>query len=345
MNLDKKTYQGWIPAAAAAAAGYFGLGRRGRASGTTRRSGRQVRRPLKTTPSTKKPKSYVYGATNKRLDQMSRNLALLKRNANRQLGLLKFRKRETESIGCAQNGAGTNMMVGISTSAVEEPLTQLRVFNPSSPGTYITVNFTTGTQQKEVEIASVYTRFTARNNYNVPAYVSIYLCIPKVDTSIGALDAINNGLTDVSDGTLSTTNPQLKPWDSPQFRDLWQVKKRESKFLQPGQQLMLQHKVDSFMYDPSFVDTHGLLYQQSLGGHVYIVTIQGSVAHDSSTISIQGFSQAKVDIFLERDINVRYEAGADIEYVIVDDQAASFGANAVVGFPNNATGEVFSITL
>ena len=70
------------------------------------------------------------------------------------------------------------------------------MFNPATPGTFTFADFTSGTQQKEVEFASTRTYLSVRNNYNVPVKVWIYLCVPRVDTSTAPDDVMEAGLVD-----------------------------------------------------------------------------------------------------------------------------------------------------
>lgn len=337
--MEKSSYRSWLPYVAAAGASYLGISK---GKGSTK----AVNKPVRIPPAKKKR---VYKARRQNLRYLkgvAGELKDLKTKVDRGRGVLRFRCRFTAELLCAASLSNKLTVHTMSTSDIEVPLQQLRVFNPSSPGTYISMDFTSGTQMKEVEISLLKTVVTGRNNYNVPVTVTLYLCVPKNDTSIAPLTAYTNGLSQVSDGSLNETNPMFKPWDSPQFRDLWYIKKTLKKTLQPGDEIYMEYKAKTpFTYDPSFVDSHGLIFQERYSCHAYLVNIDGPIAHDSVTTTLTGVSQAKIDFLLERHIDVRYDAGADIEYCITSNVPDTIVNNAIVGLPNNATGEVFSITL
>lgn len=232
--------------------------------------------------------------------------------------VLRYRKRFVAIGATNQNSINRTVPNTISCTNIEEPLAVLRMFNPADPGNYTTVNFTTGTQIKAVEIAAIEMSVLGRNNYNVPIKVSLHLCIPKVDTSETPLSAFTAGMADVSTNTLDASAVQVKLWFSPQFRDLWSVKRTITRVVKPGEEIYMKHISPGFKYDPAFFDTHNLEYQKLLGGSAILMELEGRLAHDSTSGGVST-CPAKIDVISERNLTVKYEGGADIEYVIVSD--------------------------
>lgn len=244
------------------------------------------------------------------------------------MGTFIWKQRVCDSVQCAVNSIAYGLSTGSDTAKIESAIDNLPVFNPSTPGTYTFVDFTSGNQQKEIEICSTYTQVHIKNNYDVPVSVRVYLCIPREDTSISPLSAIQDGLTDVGSG-LTTTTPMLAPYDSPQFNDLWKVAKCKKRQLKAGQEMFMSHVVGSFQYDPSFVDNHGLSNQGRYGGHQYLIRVEGPVGHDT-TADEQGRLQGGIDFQRTTKYVIKYEAGADIKYIEIDDDNSSFTNGGIV---------------
>lgn len=72
---------------------------------------------------------------------------------------------------------------GLSVTGLETALSQLRYYDPATPGTLVTAPVGTGTFQREVHVTGVYHSLEIRNNYQVPCKITIYALTPKQDTS------------------------------------------------------------------------------------------------------------------------------------------------------------------
>lgn len=156
----------------------------------------------------------------------------LKREVENDTGTFLYKYRATGNLGTNAKAINHLGIVGNTITTIEASIDNLPVFNPALPDTYTFVDFTSGTQQKEVRLRT-FTKLLIKNNYNAPVKVTIYLCYPKADTSISTTGAMTNGLTDVGSG-LGITTSMIFPKHSPQFNDLWRIKKTESKVLEGG---------------------------------------------------------------------------------------------------------------
>jgi len=212
---------------------------------------------------------------------------------------------------------------------IEQVLGQLRYFNPATPGTLTTVDLTSGTNQKEVQI-SCRGSMQLTNNYQTPAMVCLYLLRPKVDTDTNPVAAITNGMADTSSGPLTDTSITVYPTDSCQFNDLWIIEKSVRKVLSPGKTCMLSYSTKEFSYDPSFSDTHALTYQKSNQAKVFLVRIQGTMGHDTTVSTEQGTLLAGVDIAHSIKYVVKYPAGVKMDYYIENSDYDTFTNAGVV---------------
>lgn len=245
------------------------------------------------------------------------------------MGTYIYKTRSSERITCATNFIGSKLFDGSKIGFLESAIDSLPIYDPANPSTYQFVNFNTGTQQKQIEFASTFTTLTFRNNYRVPVRVRVYLCIPREDTSLTPEQAMTNGLVDVGSG-LNVNTPMITPYDAPQFNDLWKVAKMKKVVLQPSSTSSISNVVGSFMFDPSFVDSHNLDYQGRYGSHAYLIRVEGVVAHDSVQTSEQGNAGAGVDVQRMTKYVIKYEAGADIKWIEVVDGNDSFSNAATV---------------
>ncbi len=241
---------------------------------------------------------------------LAQRVNALSRIVSLNIGTRHYRRYGSATVACAVNAVNYLNCVGIDDSYIQAALTTLKVFNPAVEETLITVNFNAGTFQKEIEIARVFTNCVCKNNYDIPIRVDMFLCIPKVDTSTSPYTAVESGLTDV--GNYAVTTPLLMPKDVPLFKDLYTVSRHIRKTLGPGQSCGMKYFGKSFMYDPSFVDVHGLTYVKAHRSHHFLIRVQGVVGHDTAVADEVGFAPAKVDVTTVRSMIIKYNAGTNI---------------------------------
>lgn len=234
------------------------------------------------------------------------------------------------SVGALASSNNLNNYTNVdlcTVSSVETVLGQLRYYNPSVPGTLTNADGAAGTFQKEFLFKSIYHKIHIRNNYQVPAYVSAYIVVPKEDTDINTSTAFTNGLNDV--GSPSSYSPLVHFTDSTQVNDLFKVVASKKILLEPGETFNMIHSTKPFQYDPSFIDNHGLTYQRKFGGAMLFIMIKGEIAHDTSAAE-RGTSACGIDYMIDTTYIVRYSAGADIRYIVVTDGSSSFTNSAVL---------------
>lgn len=260
--------------------------------------------------------------------RLQRQVNMLKKRVEAGMGTFVWKWRDAINLTCNANSKNRVDVVGSSVTAIEGAIDALPVFNPANPGTLLTVNFTTGTYQKEVEIASTVSSVVLKNNYDVPCVCKVYVCVPREDTNIPAATAITNGFTDAGSGLTGTT-PMLGPMDSEQFKSLYRIARTYKKQLGPGGMMVCKYRFGSFQYDPSYVDSHSQNYQVAYGGHLYHIEIEGVLGHDT-TAAEYGRLPAGVDIQANVTYVVKYEAGADLKYIEVVDGNNGFTNGGVV---------------
>lgn len=205
---------------------------------------------------------------------------------------------------------------------LESAIDAVKYFDPNTPGTLITVNLSTPTFQNQVRFTSCYAKAICRNNYSVPANVTIYVMSVKKDTGLAPTTVMTSSLADMSNTTI--TDPLIYPSDCHDFNDLWKITKSKSWLLSAGEECSLSHSMPSFNYDVSLSDAHNLFYQKGFHGSVFLVRVTGVLAHGSTSGHAQ--SKAGVDITYQRNYKINYPGGADIIYLESNDSPS-----AVVG--------------
>lgn len=270
-------------------------------------------------------RQYPKKSTFRRKKGVSKAVAELQRKVANNEGHLIYKNRQSDrNVSTAINQCNYINVSAFDRTLIETVIANLRYFNPALPGTFTTVDFTSGTQYKSVQIKA-YSKISLRNNYQVPVKICLYLVKPRKDTSIASKTAVENGLDDIG-LTNGELNPLVYPSDSPHFNDLWQIVSRKQLVLQPGQQCKMNNSaVPWFSYDPSYSDSHSLTYQSKWFAHQYLIRVEGVIGHDSAVATEYGVLQAGVDSVQDTIVQVRYPAGADIKYMITaDDSAAAF---------------------
>lgn len=279
----------------------------------------------------------------RRRQTLPRRLKKLEQRVEAGMGTYSWRRRTSGRLLCNVAEQAYKAENASQISVVEQAIDNLPVFNPAIPGTYTFVDFTSGTQQKEVEIANTYTSLKLTNNYQVPVKCTVYLCKPKADTSFDPNTTVINGLADIGSG-LSTVTPMIAPGDSHLFKDLWKVHRTFKKVLTPGQNMYCSNSVGSFQYDPSVTDSHALAYQNRYGGHSYLIRIEGVLGHDTSADEQANLS-CGVDFVKEQRMLIKYEAGADIHYIeVADEMDQSFTNAGVVSQKPVADNQSYSVS-
>lgn len=274
-------------------------------------------------------KTFAQKAVKKTKKLVSR-VSRIERHLKDDEGTLVYRKVSTSrlAIGALSNQAYGSYSMNYLTN-IELALAQLRYFNPSTPGTYTTVDLTSGSNSKAVRMTCRgYTKIY--NNYQVPVQASLYLLSPKTDHTVAPATSIDNGLADSSAGPLVKENLTVQPTDSLQFNDLWKIENKQSKTLMPGSTIVSWFKTKEFTYDPSFADTHNDAYQKRNNCRVHMLQLKGVLGHDTTDTSQIGFMYGAVDVENFIEYTIHYPAGARIKFLVESSGAGTVFTNGGV---------------
>ncbi len=235
------------------------------------------------------------------------------------MGTYTGRLRNVTRLIANENTSGFQTTDINTISAIEAELSRLRYYDVTRSGSVLTnIQGATGSYQKEFLIEKVYGKLTIRNNYQAPLECRAAIYGPKGDTSINPKIALTAGLADI--GNPSATSALVYATDSEQLRDLWSVKSSKTSFLDPGEELIISYTTPSFQYDPSLADSHATTYQRGFHGLATLVRISGRPSHDTVEDQ-QGAVGVAVDIWTDITTVIKYDAGADIKYLVVNDNS------------------------
>ncbi len=243
---------------------------------------------------------------------MDRRIAKVARQLNSNTGQLTYRERNTSQIVSAVNLQGYNLFEMNKVTQIEgKPLTKLYYYDPSTPGTLLNANFTTGTYSKDIELRAGY-QLIIRNNSLGNVHMKAYLCLPLDDTSISAKENWDNIDADNPSSSSSPTYVGSSPTD---FRpQLWQYKFMKQKMFKPGASCLLRHYTPAFTYKPALTDVHGLEFQRRNKAFAFLIVSYGDIAHDSVTTSNVGRSASTLDVEYKKYWRVTYSAGVNLKY-------------------------------
>ncbi len=257
-------------------------------------------------------RKYAKQTRYKRKSQTKMNkkrISYLNKKLNNNEATIVYRKRDNNDsqIGAVDTCAYKSFD-GLNKSIVELSITNLKYFDPSAPTVLQTVDYNAGTFNKQILVQPKCT-FLLRNNYRVPVMCELYICRVKSDTSQSPRAALVAGLTDV--GNLADNDIQSKVSDSMILKDLWNVKKVYKGMLQAGSQKTFMHYEKPFSYDTSLADTHNLTYIKQFKSFSWLTRLEGVVGHNPSG-SVQGKLEGGIDIIMDTQIIVKYDAGIDL---------------------------------
>lgn len=269
---------------------------------------------VKTNPTTHK-KKLVRKPTKTKV--LSKKISKLVQQCNVDTGTFTHRYRSAGTLASAVQVANQISVNGCTTTEVDTQLSHLQYYDIDNPGVLKTVDGRIGTFQKQFNFTTIGSKITIKNNYKVPCKVELFLCEPKVDTSITAKLAFETGITDVTDS--ASTSPQVHVTDSQFFMDTWKIVRSKTKILKAGAEIVESVYYKDFIYDPSQHDAHALFYQKSHHSHQWFIRIQGILSHDSVTADMVGIGPAKIDYQLDQKWVIKYPAGGDLNRILCTD--------------------------
>lgn len=238
------------------------------------------------------------------------------------------RRRDVQAVG-SQPGEMTQFaLTSINTTALENAMSSIRYYNPAT-NALVTNNVSGNSYTQMIHFKYVHQKITIRNNYQVPAKVTLYSTIPRADTNSNSVTFYVAGLNDQTIGPITSLSPLMYLTDLKIVNDNWSIKKVFTKVLQPGQECYGSWTSKSFDYDPSNVDSHASQYQAKYGAHQFVLRVEGCIAHDT-VASEYLTTEARVDTLLDTKYHILYDAGANLNDFSEDDNSSASFTNAGV---------------
>lgn len=272
---------------------------------------------------------------------LAKQVKSLQKQMNTNSGRFTYRIRSTGNVVASVNECNHTGISGWLPTNLEAAISSLPFFNPATPGTLTTADFTSGTYNKDILFRTLTSKLTLRNNYQIPCNIRVYKCVPKSATSITPTTAFTNGLAD--QGAPASTSPLVFISDSEQFLDLYKIVRTDKAYLQPGDQYTVSDSDKNVIYDPSFLDSQtATLDNKRYKNFSYVVRVDGCLAHDSSA-SERGQAQGAVDYQIDRIFHIQYDAGVDLNYISVSDSSNTFTNGAVVSNKPVADNQSYSV--
>lgn len=257
--------------------------------------------------------------------KQDRQIQSLRKSIANTMAHYTYHYRDTGELNSVSCGVNFTYLYGNYNTNLETAISNLKYFNPSVPGTLITVDGRTGTFTKEFDFNYVSQRITFRNNYQVPLKLTHYICVPKSDSSQNPITTFTDGLTDV--GGPSNTSTMIKLSDSPVFNKLWKIVKTTTRFIDTGKQMVTYYKTKPFKYDPAYNDAHSSSYKPRDKSFMNVIRLEGVMGHDSVQAEYGPvISGVDYEHCITWDFN--YDAGSDIRYIHIADSGATAFTNA-----------------
>lgn len=266
-------------------------------------------------------------STKKKVNKLTKSVKSIQQELKCNRSQLIYHARATSKLLSSVNSCSYFFYSPNPISTYETVLGQLRFFDSATPSSLVTADGSSGTYSRDWRFTTVYSKIEAWNNYQVPAWVTIYTVVPRADTSIGADTAFTNGLADV--GNPTSTSPLIHLSDSPQFNKLWKIVEHKKSLLMPSECSCITESVKNVCYNPSITDSQTYTYQPRYKAFAYIVRVEGVIGHDSSADQ-QAQLAAGVDLCLVNKYVVSYDGGVELTYHYVTDSAPSFTNGGLV---------------
>lgn len=285
----------------------------------------------------------IYKGKTSKTQSLSKQVKALSKRVQADQAYHTHRRRATVAISCTTNQSTySTISPATNITVLEGAMANLRYYNPAVPGTLTTADASTGTYTRQVHIASIYKKILLRNNYQVPCKVTVMSFVPKTDTDNSPVTFYSSGITDQ---TISGSVNQSLSFitDIDMVNDNWRIASSKTKFLQPSQELTLTHKTKSFDYDPSNVDSHNLTYQKKYGAQIFVVRIEGALAHDT-VADEQTTTQASVDVMCDMTIKFIYDAGVNLnDYSYANSADTAFTNSGVLSNKPVSDNQAYSL--
>lgn len=251
----------------------------------------------------------------------------LKYSENASLGQMTHRYLQLSRVIGSVGALKTRWFSANDASNMNSVLSNLKFLNPST-GALVTTSGATGSYQRNVLFKHVTSSVEFRNNYQSDVRIKVYLCTTKDDTSIDPETAWSDGYADGGNASAVTDLNQY-PTDYDVVTDLWNMKLAIDTVLSPGRSVSTKHFIKNIEFDPATYDSHNLTYQKEYKSFGFLLVLEGTIAHDTSTTEV-GLLQTGVDIIWKRTNVVSYNAGVNIKYIHLDTSSITSFTNTGV---------------
>lgn len=289
----------------------------------------------------------VFGNDTKE-NQVVRSNHAVKRHRKKKISLTDLAKRVKEvecasGIGCKiYRFRGTSRCVNSSTmgiratyntsnfsrSHIEGMIDDLKVFDPAAPATLKVVDFNQAGFSHQICFHKRYVKAMVRNNYQVPCIVDLGLWICKRDQDANPITLWSNGLADLTSTTIAS--PLVHPSDSATLLADFHCVKHSRTRLVNGEELVMEQGLQDFDYDPALVVDHGSAAYLKGITHFWVVMVEGVLGHDTVVSTEQPFGLGGVDFADFITCQVKYDAGIDLKYIVVEDSSDATVTTAFV---------------
>ena len=222
---------------------------------------------------------------------------------------------------------------------VQDSLAELRYYDPQNPSALVNTTFLAGAYSKTITIMSMGLKIRMKANYRVGFRYEAWLVKPRV---AGADNAGTDWATWSQDAVYGQANAEINPNCYPtDIRALmlaWNFKLLKRGEIQPGKSLSLSYYDNKpWTFNDSYIEDAALEFQRNLHCAGILVRLTGPIAHDTTTSSLLGRSRIAAVCECTAHIKMKYDAGADIKYVVINDTPSTFtdSLSDRVGYYNN----------
>lgn len=199
----------------------------------------------------------------------------------------------------------------------------LKYYDIKIPGTLLTVNMEASSFNIAMNIVMSKSTLKFRSNYSVPCEYTCWIAKLKGDTAFNPVQLMTDQVGDMAN--VAFDNPYLWPNDFNSVRNLWSLKKIGSGLLHPGEQKIFSYRSPKVIdYEVSAADKHNSTYQRKYDSRYLFVKFQGILAHDSVVTTEQGLGLTCIDVVTMNEYTVKYNAGADLEYLHIIEDGSTF---------------------
>ncbi len=277
-----------------------------------RRHGRTKRRAVTNKRKSRYPRRRPRG----KLARLSKKVRRISNLQSSTLGHFTHRSTSVSLFTSAQKNADQQFYSMNSKTQIEDVIDGLKWFDPTTPQTRISVDFTAGTYSKSIRFVRSYMHLKFRANYLIPVHYAIYHCRIKTATSQSPDALYTTGVPKHSSG-LTASDILIYPTDITEVTAIWSIKRIKQGLLQPGSEVHCRHGGAAFNYDPSITDAVSFENQPRFKSWGYFVNIYGVLSHEETADApvLIGIGPAALDVQIDRTWEVEYDAGTNFSFL------------------------------